>query len=146
MINDTMKITGALSIAINDEVVAEVPNTVVNDGKEYVASRMLGASSSVMAGMAIGTGTGGVNVADDATLGTEVNRQALSSSAIDGSDAKKVVYVATFPASAGEGAITEAGIFNDDSSGGTMLCRTVFPVVNKGANDSMTITWTITVS
>lgn len=146
MINDTMKITGALSIAINDEVVAEVPNTVVNDGKEYVASRMLGTTSAVMAGMAIGTGTGGVNVADDDTLGTEANRQTLSSSAIDSDDAKKVVYVATFPAGSGEGAITEAGIFNDDTSGGTMLCRTVFPVVNKGANDSMTITWTITVS
>ena len=45
----------------------------------------------------------------------------------------------------GTGAITEAGIFNASSSG-TMLCRTVFSVVNKGASDSMTITWTVTVS
>jgi hypothetical protein len=27
-----------------------------------------------------------------------------------------------------------------------MLCRTVFAVINKGANDTMTITWTITIS
>jgi hypothetical protein len=27
-----------------------------------------------------------------------------------------------------------------------MLCRTVFSVVNKGSADSMTITWTVTVS
>ena len=43
------------------------------------------------------------------------------------------------------GAITEAGLFNASSSG-TMLCRTVFSVVNKGASDAMTITWTVTVS
>jgi hypothetical protein len=27
-----------------------------------------------------------------------------------------------------------------------MLCRTVFPVVNKAADDALTITWTITLS
>jgi hypothetical protein len=27
-----------------------------------------------------------------------------------------------------------------------MLCRTVFAVINKGASDTMTITWTITIS
>jgi hypothetical protein len=55
------------------------------------------------------------------------------------------VYVASFPAGTGTGAIVEAGLFNA-SSGGDMLCRTTFAVVNKGANDSITITWTVTVS
>jgi hypothetical protein len=27
-----------------------------------------------------------------------------------------------------------------------MLCRTVFPVINKGTNDTMTITWAITIT
>ena len=45
----------------------------------------------------------------------------------------------------GTGAITEAGLF-DAASGGDMLARTVFSVVNKGASDSITITWTITIS
>lgn len=146
MINDNFKITGALSIALNGEVVKEVPNTVVLSGKEFVASRMLAATTSVMSGMAIGTGSTAVDPATDTTLGTEDDRQALTSSAIDATDDNKVVYTATFGAGDGSGAITEAGIFNNASSGGTMLCRTVFPVVNKGANDSMTITWTITVS
>jgi hypothetical protein len=56
-----------------------------------------------------------------------------------------VTYVATFGPGVGTGAIVEAGIFNAASSG-TMLCRTVFSVVNKGADDAMTITWQITVS
>ena len=45
----------------------------------------------------------------------------------------------------GTGAITEAGILNA-ASAGTLLCRTVFSVINKGASDSMTVTWTITIS
>jgi len=56
-----------------------------------------------------------------------------------------IVYVATWAAGDGTGAIKEAGIFNA-STAGDMFARTDFPVVNKGADDSMTITWTITVS
>jgi hypothetical protein len=56
-----------------------------------------------------------------------------------------IEYVALFPAGTGTGTVTEAGVFNN-SSGGTMLCRTVFGVVTKDAGDSMSITWTITVS
>jgi hypothetical protein len=41
-------------------------------------------------------------------------------------------------------AITEAGIF-DAETGGSMLCRTVFPVVTKMAADTITITWTISI-
>jgi len=54
-------------------------------------------------------------------------------------------YVATFGAGTGTGAVTEAGLFNA-ASGGTMLCRTVFPVVNKQSGDSMTVSWVVTVS
>ena len=56
-----------------------------------------------------------------------------------------IVYTATFAAGTGTGALTEAGVLNASSSG-TMLCRTVFSAVNKGADDSVTITWTITIS
>ena len=56
-----------------------------------------------------------------------------------------VTYVATFGAGTGTGAVTEAGILNASSSG-TLLCRTEFNVVNKGSSDSMTVTWTVTVS
>jgi hypothetical protein len=59
--------------------------------------------------------------------------------------ANAIEYVASFPAGTGTGAVTEAGVFNA-ASAGTMLCRTVFSVVNKGAADAMSVTWTITVS
>ena len=140
MLNDGLKLTGKLSIAINDEVVKEVPNLVVTAGKNYVADRIKN-NSTVMSHMAIGTGTAAA-AAGNTALGSEQARTALTSSTVTDNE---IVYVDTFPAGTGTGAITEAGIFNA-SSGGTMLCRTVFSVVNKGANDAMTITWTVTVS
>jgi hypothetical protein len=143
MIVDNFKLTGKLKIELNDEVVAYVPNIVVSDGKDFVASRMKDTSDSAMSHMAIGTGSTAA-AASDSALGSELSgsRTALTSTTVTGND---IVYVATFGAGTGTGAVTEAGIFNASSSG-TMLCRTVFSVVNKGSADSMTITWTVTVS
>ena len=140
MINDGLKMKGRLTIALNDEVVQEVDNLVVTAGKNYVADRMKN-NSTVMSHMAIGTGTAAA-AAGNTALGSESARTALTSSTVTDNE---IVYVDTFAAGTGTGAITEAGIFNA-SSGGTMLCRTVFSVVNKGASDAMTITWTVTVS
>ena len=141
MLNDGLKLTGNLKIALNGETVQEVKNLVVTDGKEYVASRMKDATATAMSHMAIGTGSTAAS-ASDATLETEAGRVSLTSTTVTSNE---VEYVATFGAGTGTGAITEAGIFNA-SSGGTLLCRTVFSVVNKGSSDSMTITWTVTVS
>jgi hypothetical protein len=116
-----------------------VPNLVVTTGKTFIAARMVG-TPTAMSHMALGTGTTAAAVGDT-TLQTEIARVSLSSSSATGAVA---TYIASFPAGTGTGAITEAGILNAGSSG-TMLCRTVFPVVNKGADDTMSITWTITI-
>jgi hypothetical protein len=141
MLKDGLKLTGKLSIAINNKIVREVPNLVVTDGKEYVASRMKDTTADAMSHMAIGTGSTAAS-ASNAALGAEAGRVSLASTTVT---ANEVEYVATFAAGTGTGAITEAGILNAGSAG-DLLCRTVFSVVNKGASDSMTITWTVTVS
>jgi len=141
MLHDNFQMTGHLSIAVNDAVVQEVPNLVVTDGKEYVASRMKDTTKASMSHMGIGTGST-APAAGDSALGSQADRNALTSTTVSGS---AVTYVATFGAGEGTGAITEAGLFNA-SSAGDMLCRTVFAVVNKGASDSMTITWAVAVS
>jgi hypothetical protein len=141
MLQDDFKMIGRLSIAVNDEVVQEIPNLVVTDGKEFVASRMKDATTTAMSHMAVGTGSTAA-AAGDSALGSEADRNALTSTTVSGAD---ITYVATFAAGEGTGALTEAGLFNASSSG-DMLCRTVFPVVNKGQNDQMSVTWTVTVS
>lgn len=140
-LNDGLKMTGKLVIEINGEVVQEIDNLVVTAGKNFVASRMVGVAANVMSHMAIGT-TSTAAAAGDTTLAAEAARVALTSGT---ATTNVATYVATFPAGTGTGAIVEAGILNA-GSGGTLLCRTVFSVVNKGALDAMTITWTVTVS
>ena len=140
-INDGLKLKGKLTIALNGETVQEVDNLVVTTGKGYVASRIKDATATAMSHMAIGSGTNNP-AAGDTALQTELGRVALTSTSVS---AAVVTYVATFGAGTGTGAVTEAGILNASSSG-TLLCRTEFSVVNKGSSDSMTVTWTVTVS
>ena len=145
MINDTIKVTGELKLTLTKpdgnthETV--IPNIVVTDGKEYIASRMKDATATAMSHMAIGTDSTAA-AAGDSTLGTEAGRVSLTSTTVT---SNAVAYVATFGAGTGTGAITEAGIFKASSSG-TLLCRTVFSVINKGAADTLGITWTVTVN
>jgi len=139
--DSNLAMKGRLTIAINDEVVQEIDNLVVTTGKGYVASRMKDATATAMSHMAIGTGSTAAAVGDTA-LGGESARVALTSTTVSGAD---ITYVATFGAGTGTAAITEAAVLNANSSG-TMLCRTVFAVVNKGASDSMSVTWTVTAS
>ncbi|MBV30870.1 MAG: hypothetical protein CL504_09565 [Actinobacteria bacterium] len=141
MFESALKLTGTLSIALNGEVVKEVPNLVVTTGKNYVASRMKDATATAMSHMAVGTGSTAAAAADTA-LGSESARVALTSTTVS---TNTVSYVATFGAGVGTAALTEAAVLNA-SSGGTMLCRTVFATVNKASSDVMTVTWVITAS
>ena len=148
MFNDSIKMKGKLSIVLtgpDGEVKdqQEIDNLVVTVGKNFIASRMKDATATAMSHMEVGTGTTAAAVGDTA-LQTAVAspRVALTSTTVT---TNSVAYVATFPAGTGTGALTEAGIFNASSSG-TMLCRTVFSVINKGAADTLGITWTVTVN
>lgn len=148
MVNDNIKITGDVKIDIigADGIVKdsrEIKNLVVTSGKTFIASRMVGVAATVMDWMELGTGTTAAAVGDTA-LQTPISGSRVTLTS--GTAATNVVtYVASFPAGTGTGAVTEAGVFNA-ASAGTMLCRTVFSVVNKGSADAMSITWTITVS
>jgi len=145
---ETMKATGKVNVVLKDEFgnVKEdftVNNLVVDTGLDFIASRMKDATATAMSHMEVGTDNTAA-ASGDTALGAAVSssRTALTSTTVTDN---AVAYVCTFGAGTGTGALTEAGIFNA-SSAGDMLCRTVFSVINKGAADSMTITWTITIS
>lgn len=152
MLNETLRVTGDVQITVFDQTTGEVKDTrkiknlVVTTGKTFIAAAMLKTttnSPAAMTHMELGTGTTAAAVGDTALQAAIAgSRTALSSAT---SAANVVTYVSSFAAGTGTGAVTEAGIFNA-ASAGTLLCRTVFSVVNKGANDAMTITWAITVS
>lgn len=144
--NEQLKASGSLKVVLTGpdgkiKEEHEFKNLVVTVGKNFVASRMVGTSANVMSHMAIGSSSTAA-AAGDTALGSELGRVALASST---AVTNVVTYTATFPAGTGTGAVVEAGILNA-ASAGTLLCRTVFAVVNKGANDAMSVTWTVTIS
>jgi len=164
-----------LTDTTNDKIKQEmyVPNLVVTTGKNWIASRFIGntPTNTPMTHMGIGIGT--TNAGTDAaalamtmladelsqtrsgTADTSYTR--VTTTATNATNTNSVQYISTFNANnpnvtAGV-ILREAGIFTLVSTGptagtpvGIMLCRTVFPTVTKMPNDSLTITWTITIN
>ena len=145
MIKETLRTFGKLDVVLTNELGEvkqkfTVPNLVVQTGRNFIAHRMTSNSNVVMSHMAIGTNNTAAAL-NNTTLGTESARVALTSAT---TTANVVTYIATCnpgtPSAAN--AVVEAGIFNA-GSGGDLLCRTVFDVVNKGTLDTLSITWTV---
>lgn len=149
MVQEQIEIKGHVDIVVTDKdgnikETRSVKNLVLTTGKTFIAASMLKTTTNspvAMSHMAIGSGNTAAAVGNTA-MESQLGRVSLASSSSSGA---VVTYTASFPAGTGTGAVKEAGIFNA-SSGGDMLCRTVFDVVNKGADDAMSITWTVTVS
>lgn len=145
---DLIKVTGRVSFVLTgpDGAVKDrrdVDNLVVTVGKDFIASRMKDTTDAAMTHMAVGTDNTAAVVGDTALIAeVGASRTALTSTTVT---TNSTAYVCTFLPTVGTGALVEAGIFNAGTAG-TMLCRTVFSVINKGAADTLTITWTITVS
>lgn len=144
---DELTMTGHVLVELFDAAgnlkeTREVSNLVVTAGKQHIADALSSApGQSAMSHMAVGTGST-APAAGDTALGTEIDRNALTSR----TDAGAVVtYVGDWAAGdATNAAIAEAGIFNA-ASAGTMLARATFTAINKGASDTLKITWTVTV-
>jgi hypothetical protein len=145
---EKLKATGDLYVRRYDEnmdLVEEkhIPNLVVSTGLNFMASRIHSNTASIMSHMAVGTGSAAVTGAQT-TLGTEIARRVFNSNTVA---ANTVNYITTFPPGIATGPLVEAGIFDVvTANAGVMLCRTVFGVVTKGALDTVSITWTVTVN
>ena len=148
MIKENLKLKGDVTLTLTDKNgklkdKKEIKNLVVNAGLSFITSRMLGTSKAVMSHMALGSGSTAAN-ASDTSLGSQVgNREALDSASETSTGV--ITFASTFEPGDATGALTEAGIFNA-SSGGDMLCRTVFNTVTKASTDTLAISWSITVS
>jgi hypothetical protein len=117
-------------------------------------------TTSCMTHMALGTSTTTALVSDttlssEVTIAGDIAAYTRATIASTTQSTGVVTYVAVFGTNnpqrsntSNTTAITEAGIFNSSTAalGGTMLCRTTFAAVNKGNDDTLQITWSITVS
>lgn len=122
---------------IKDE--RKVYNTVTTPGKQGAADQVLASPSlNKPTHMAVGTGS-----PSGTALGTELDRNALTSKT-RGANAI-ITMVGDWAAGDGTGAITEAGVF-DAGAVGNMWMSSSFSVINKGAADTLSISWTLTFS
>ena len=147
MKNETLKLRGDVTITLRDKhgnikELHEHKNLVVSAGLAFICSRMAGNSPSVMSHMGVGSGTTAAAAGQTDLVSILGSREALDSTTASGAT---VTYVCNLEAGDGTGAITESAIFNA-ATGGTMLARVTFPVVNKAADDTMNITHTITLT
>jgi hypothetical protein len=143
--DDKLSIIGKLSLTLTgpDGVIKDsrnIDNLIVQVGKNFFASAGLSASASPFTNMAVGT-SGTAAALGDTALGAELVRQVFTTSSVT---TNVINLSTTYAAGAGTGALQEAGIFNAGTAG-VMLSHVVFSVINKGALDTLTITWTITV-
>ena len=150
MIQENLKIRGDVHVAKRNTITGyteefDIKNLVVDAGIEFMLFSMIDAARpSGMIGMALGSGSTAANDADTA-LETELGRATITTSTVS-SATNSIEFQTTFAPGVGTGAVTEAGILNSDTTGGTMLCRTVFPVINKLAADEVIISWVITLA
>lgn len=151
MIIDGLKAKGDLIIQLFDSqgVLKEEKhetNLVVTLGRNWIASRLKDTGiPGQMTHMEIGQGTT-TPVAGNTAIQTPFVPAARVAVATAGGtvSGNQITFTATFPAGTGTGAVSEAAIFNDGTTG-TMLCRTTFGVVNKAAGDILAINWQISI-
>lgn len=146
MINEGLKLRGDVALVLRDKdgnVKSEqkVKNLIVDTGLNFICDRMKD-DETAMTHMALGSGTtapAAGNTSLESQLGS---REALDSTTVSNNT---ITYVASFEAGDATGAVTEAAIFNA-ASGGTMLCRVTFSVVNKAADDTLSVNWQLTLT
>ena len=145
---------GRLTIQIRDaqhQLVSEVAaqNSIVLSGRDIVARRFVGLGIDPVTHVAVGTNMDPTDPNATATLGAEVFRKGINT--IDPTlhitttdeGKRKVTLSCDLDFNEGNGALTEAGLFND-SIAGVMYNRVVFPPVNKTIDFKLTLIWEIT--
>lgn len=121
------------------------PNVVCTNGKEFLASFLysaaLAAATNTCKYIAIGSDAT-AEAASNTAMGTELSRHTGTVSYVS----NQIYQIkATFATGSGTGSIYEYGCFSSNT-GGTLLSRTTKALITKGANDTLTVTYQLTVS
>lgn len=146
--SDTFNIVGCLTAELfksdGTYEVTHKHNAILNVGFDFIADSIGNSSSrpAPMGYIALGTGTTAVTGTQ-----TELVSQLMAKAATYAHDAgtKVFTFETTFNKGEATGALTEASVQNAET-GGTLIDRVVFPVINKGAEDTLKMTFTFTMS
>lgn len=147
-LKDSYPVKGKLHLLLTDKDgkvkdEREYKNTITVLHDATVADRMAGGTDTLILYTGIGTTSGGKTTAS-VQLEAQVAR-VLNDTNTQGGGAEdnNVEHVSTFAAGVGTGAIVEAGLFTG-AADTTLMAFQEFSVINKGAGDTLTVTWTVT--
>lgn len=119
-------------------------NIITTNGKEFLASYLYSATTAAtftMKYVAIGTDATPEAAAQTALIA----EAARHTGTVSYSSGAIYSVIATFGTGVGTGALVEYGLFSSNTNG-TMLSRDTEAAINKGANDTLTVTTQITIS
>ncbi len=146
--SDTFKLVGSLTAELHKadgsyEVVHK-HNAILDVGFDFIADAIGNASArpAVMSYIAVGTNTTAVSV-DQTALQTQLMAKAATYAHTAGT--KTFTFETTFNKGEATGALTEASVQNAETDG-ILIDRVVFPVINKGDDDTLKMTFTFTMS
>jgi hypothetical protein len=149
-----LQLHGKLDVLLYDEFgklkdERHFDNLIVDAGFEGVAYRIAPHDGSVTPSapwnhVAIGIGST-APAAGNTALVSELARLQDTTAAYITTSGKQVQLQVSFGPGQGTGNIAESGLFNA-AIGGDMLSRQTFTAISKGASDTLTVTWTITLS
>lgn len=146
--SDTFKLVGSLTAELHKadgsyEVVHK-HNAILDVGFDFIADAIGNASArpAVMSYIAVGTSTTAVSV-DQTALQTQLMAKAATYAHTAGT--KTFTFETIFNKGEATGALTEASVQNAETDG-ILIDRVVFPVINKGDDDTLKMTFTFTMS
>ena len=120
-----------------------IGNTITVGGDAHVADQMSDSGDAAIGFMAVGTTSGGKSTASTG-LEASNDRNALTSTTQGaGAADNDVIYIGDWAAGEATAALIEAGILlTDDNT--SLMAYADFAAINKGAADTLKITWTLT--
>jgi len=123
-----------------------IPNDITELMDAHVADQMSDSGDAQIGWIALGTSSGGGTTSTDLESYLAGTFLALSGTLQGtGGDDNDVVYSGYWGAGVGTDTITEAGIFlGSATSRSDLMCYNDGLSVNKGANDTLKIDWTVT--
>lgn len=152
-IKDNIKVKGELTIILHNvktgkTIIDKYTNMVVTYGKNAIAQRLAGQDVGEITYCAVGTGTTAPALGDTA-METELFRKLVSVRSYSGNVATFQTYYTTSEAI---GALKEAGLFGngvgrtagEGSGTGQLFCRVAINRT-KTANDTLTLSWNVTI-
>ena len=136
----------------NVKLSREIPNMVMNAGRQWLTERMIGVAAPgdvVMSHMGVGSNNAAL-AQSQTDLQTHITpKVALTSGlqATENATDDAIEYICTFGPGVCDGTIEEAAIFNNGTAAtGVMLCRTLTGTITKGASDTLIVTWRVIVA